>query len=74
MLFYLCMIYLQKQINVLVEQHPSIELKKPTAVYLPPGIAGHGFVQKNQVCQTGKRNSILGPINKLTLSTVIFVS
>lgn len=39
MLFHLCMIYLQKQINLLVEQHPSTELKKPTAAYLPPGIA-----------------------------------
>lgn len=40
MFFYLCMIYLQKQLNVLAEQHPSTELKQPTAVYLPPGIAG----------------------------------
>lgn len=43
MVFYLCLIYLQKQINVLVAQHPSTELRKPTAVYLPPGIAGQAM-------------------------------
>lgn len=43
MLFYLCLIYLQKQINVLAAQNPSTELKKPTVLYLPPGIAGQGM-------------------------------
>ena len=78
LLFYLCMLYLQKQttwicvggtapINRDEAAHRSVSASRHSW-------ASHGFVQKNQICQTGKRNSILGPISKLTLSTVIFVN